>query len=151
MKQKIHISNKHHGWYVIHEVVLYNQVEIYVHPPVSTHLKMSCVFFTLQQTLRLRMDITHTEGGRNILIVANFVQQFEDIPGTDAAFSSNITFFATAPSTLHVKLRYRLICTPGTCSRDCSQTSGCRGFSQACVLDCNATVPCLNGGTCEVN
>ena len=104
----------------------------------------------IQNNLRVITDITHMEGNRNEIIVHNFVQPLGRISGTNSTFSSNITFFATAPSTLTIQLRYRLICTAGSCGSDCSQTTGCLTFPQACVPDCDQSTPCMNGGTCQV-
>ena len=52
---------------------------------------------------------------------------------------------------LTVSFEYRLICTPGSCGSDCSQTTGCAGFPAACPAGCGASDPCLNGGTCTVS
>ena len=51
---------------------------------------------------------------------------------------------------LNITFDYRLICTPGSCGSDCSQTSSCPSFPAACPAACGDTMPCLNGGSCRV-
>ena len=53
-----------------------------------------------------------------------------------------------------LELRYRVICTTGTCGSTCSQTTSCNPFPSACSttvtpVDCGDS-PCQNGGTCNV-
>ena len=51
---------------------------------------------------------------------------------------------------LNITFDYRLICTPGSCGSDCSQTNNCPSFPAACPVACSDAMPCLNGGSCQV-
>ena len=62
----------------------------------------------------------------------------------------NETLGGALLSTLQLRLQFRLICTPGSCGTDCSQTTNCSPYPPACRPDCDNSMPCMNGGTCMV-
>lgn len=124
-------------------------------PPTGVQNPLRFIFpttaFRPTNTIRIIMDIAHVEDASTTPIVSNFVQEISRIPGTNPAFSNIMTGAAPNLDTLTIQFRYRLICTSGTCGNDCSQTTGCSGFPEACPSSCDATTPCMNGGTCDVS
>lgn len=122
------------------------------------HPKCTGFFLSfLQETIRVFFDIVdvdidpQTLGRTTFPISINTFAELPRIQGTNSEFSDIETIGGPILADLTITFQYRLICTAGFCGNDCSQTTNCPGFPEACPPGCSAENPCPNGGTCEVN
>lgn len=70
----------------------------------------------------------------------------------DSNFNSYQTPIESGVWDVNIELRYRLICTPGSCGNYCSQDVHCPSFADVCGLACNSTdASCSTYGACVVS
>ena len=81
-----------------------------------------------------------------VVITSNLL--FEVSQGVSETFRSEVLGGATLTN-LELRMEHRLICTPGSCGPDCTQTTNCIPFPPACPSVCDE--PCVNGGICQVS
>lgn len=115
-----------------------------------------------QESIRINFDVSDVDynpisGQRSTVDIAtNMIFEIEFIAGTNSEFSPVQTLGAPNLADLTIDFDYRLICTEGSCGNDCSQTSNCLPFPDACCMmgmceeDMCQMVTCLNGGICDV-
>ena len=85
-------------------------------------------------------------------IAPNVLFEIYQPQGTNANFRDEVIGGANLVN-LQLRLQYRLICTPGSCGADCSQTTGCSPFPPACLPDQpvrDDSRPCDNGVNSQV-
>ena len=115
-------------------------------------------FANFQETIRISFDISDVDVNiisglvSTVDIATNMIFEIGQIPGTNPSFSQMQTLGAPLLTDLSMEFSYRLICTENTCGSDCSQTTNCQPFPDACEVDVACqTVTCSNGGTCAVS
>ena len=115
---------------------------------------MKCSFI-VQEEIRLSIEISDEDidlntGARSLIRIQNFIYEIPRSQPTSTAFSSLQTLESSHTPPLRLTFRFRLTCTPGSCGSDCTQTSNCTPFPNACELECNNAMQCQNGGRCMV-